>query len=116
VRRAVTSLGVDVLEDVPPSVSEQIQLFREASLVVAPHGSALTNLAWCAPGTKVIELLSRSYAQMHFAYLSHILGLDYRCLIDDSPGPHHWTNMFDADVSVDVDSLKKTLEATVAST
>jgi Glycosyltransferase 61 len=114
VRRAVTSFGVEVLEDVPPSVSEQIQLFREASLVVAPHGSALTNLVWCAPGTRVIELLTRSYAQMHFAYLSHILGLDYRCLIDDSSGPHHWANMFDADVSVDVDSLKKTLEATLA--
>jgi Glycosyltransferase 61 len=116
VRRAVTSFGIEVLEDVPPSVSEEIQLFREASLVVAPHGSALSNLVWCAPGTRVIELLSRSYAHMQVAYLSHILGLDYRCLIDDSSGPHHWSNMVDADVSVDVDSLKKTLEAMVAPT
>jgi Glycosyltransferase 61 len=116
VRRAVTSFGVEVLEDVPPSVSKQIQLFLDASLVVAPHGSALANLVWCAPGTRIIELLSRSYAQIHFAYLSHILGLDYRCLIDDSGGPYHWTNMFDADVSVDVDSLKQTLEATLAPT
>jgi hypothetical protein len=116
VRRVVTSFGVEVLEDVPASVSEQIQLFREASLVVSAHGSALTNLVWCAPGTRVIELLSRSYAQMHIAYLSHIVGLDYRCLIDDSSRPHHWTNMQDADVSVDVDSLKKTLEAMVAPT
>jgi hypothetical protein len=114
VRRVVTSFGVEMLEDVPASVSEQIQLFREASLVVAPHGSALTNLVWCAPGTRVIELLSRSYAQMHFAYLSHVLGLDYRCLIDDSSGPHHWSNMDEADVLVDIDSLTKTLDATVA--
>jgi capsular polysaccharide biosynthesis protein len=113
VRRVVTSFGVEVLEDVPETVSEQIQLFREASLVVSAHGSGLTNLVWCAPGTRVIELLSRSYAQMHFAYVSHILGLDYRCLIDDSSTPHHWTNMGEADVSVDIDSLKKTLEATV---
>jgi capsular polysaccharide biosynthesis protein len=112
----VTSFGVEVLEDVPASVSEQIQLFREASLVVSAHGSALTNLVWCAPGTRVIELLSRSYAQMHIAYLSHIVGLDYRCLIDDSSRPHHWTNMQDADVSVDVDALTKTLEGTVAPT
>jgi Glycosyltransferase 61 len=114
VRRALTSFGVEVLEDVPPSVSEQIELFREASLIVAPHGSALTNLVWCAPGTRVIELLSGSYAHMQVAYLSHILGLDYRCLIDDSSRSHHWSNMQDADVSVDVDWLKKTLEAMVA--
>jgi capsular polysaccharide biosynthesis protein len=116
VRRAVTSFGVEVLEDVPSTVSEQIQLFREASLVVSAHGSGLTNLVWCAPGTQVIELLSRSFAQMHIAYLSHVLGLDYRCLIDDSSRPHHWTNRFDADVSVDIDSLKKALESTVAPT
>lgn len=115
VRRVVTSFGVEVIEDVPPSVSEQIQLFREASLVVSAHGSALTNLVWCAPGTRIIELLSRSYAQMHIAFLSHILGLDYRSLVDDSPRPHHWTNIGE-DVSVDIDSLKKTLEAAVAVT
>jgi capsular polysaccharide biosynthesis protein len=109
----VTSFGVEVLEDVPATVSEEIQLFREASLVVAAHGSALTNLVWCAPGTRVIELLSRSYAPRQIAYLSHILDLDYRCLIDDSSRPHHWTNMGVADVSVDIASLKKALEATV---
>ena len=114
VRRVVTSFGIEVLEDVPPSVSEEIQLFRDASLVVAAHGSALSNLVWCAPGTRVIELLSGSYAHMQVAYLSHILGLDYRCLIDDSSRSHHWSNMQDADVSVDVDWLKKTLEAMVA--
>jgi hypothetical protein len=110
--RVVTSFGVEVLEDVPPSVSEQIQLFRDASLVVSAHGSALTNLVWCAPGARIIELLSGSYAPRHFAYLSYILGLDYRCLVDDSLRPHHWTNM-NEDLSVDINSLKKTLEAAI---
>ncbi len=38
------------------SFQQQIGMFAEAEAVVAPHGAGLTNLAFCAPGTKVIEL------------------------------------------------------------
>jgi hypothetical protein len=115
VRRMAASFGLDVLEDVPPGVDEQIRLFREASLVVSAHGSALTNVVWCAPGTRIIELLSRSYAVRHIAYLSHVLGLDYTYLVSDSPRSHHWTNIGE-DVSIDIGSLAKALEAAIAPT
>lgn len=109
VRRVVASFGLEILEDVPRSVDEQMRLFREASLIVSPHGSALANLVWCAPGTRVIELFSRSYTVKHFAYISHLLHLNYTYLVDDSPKPKHWSNVGE-DMSVDVRALEKALE------
>jgi hypothetical protein len=113
VRRVVASFGLEILEDVPTSLDEQIRLFREASLIVSPHGSALTNLVWCGPGTRVIELFSNSYVKKHFAYISHLLHLDYAYLVDDSPKSDHWTNV-DEDMSVDVQVLERALEASGA--
>lgn len=110
VRRVVASFGLEILEDVPTDLDEQIRLFRDASLIVSPHGSALTNLVWCGRGTRVIELFSRSYVKKHFAYLSHLLHLDYAYLVDDSSKPDHWTNVGE-DMSVDVHGLRMALEA-----
>jgi len=92
VRRVVSSYGLEVVESVPASVEEQIRMFSQASVIVSPHGSGLTNLVWCAPGTRVIELFTRSFTPPMYAYISHVLGLRYACLVDDAPEPHHWRN------------------------
>lgn len=109
VRRLVLSLGLDVVETIPPSVREQIRMFSEASLIVSPHGSALTNLVWCAPGTRVLELFSRSFTPPMYAYISHVLGLEYSCLVDAASGEHHWTNMH-KDMNVNIRSLATAIE------
>lgn len=41
------------------SVAEQARLLSGAELVIAPHGGALTNMVFCRPGTRIVELLSR---------------------------------------------------------
>lgn len=59
-RRVATrrSHGVEVFSDeaLPPLV-EAARLFRDASLVVAPHGAGLTNMLFSTPGTTVVEAL-----------------------------------------------------------
>jgi hypothetical protein len=42
-----------VLKGMP--IPRQVQLFRRAEAVVAPHGAGLAHTIWCAPGTKVLE-------------------------------------------------------------
>ncbi|MEO6004129.1 MAG: glycosyltransferase family 61 protein [Opitutus sp.] len=64
------------------SWSEQIECFREAKVVVAPHGAGLANLAFCAPGTKVIELFNRSYVNGCYWRLAAVKDLDYFPLVD----------------------------------
>ena len=60
------------------SPEEQIQAFKNASLIVAEHGGALANLAFSEPGTVVVEIMRNDYANPCYEILSMQLGLDYR--------------------------------------
>ena len=59
------------------SVSEQAALFSSAQVVVAPHGAGLSNVVFCNPGTKVIELFSANYVNVCFWALSNQVGCEY---------------------------------------
>lgn len=41
--------------------SEQVALFHQAEAVILAHGAALSNLSFCRPGTRVLELVSPCY-------------------------------------------------------
>jgi hypothetical protein len=56
---------------------EQINAFRHAKVVVAPHGAGLANLAFCQPGTRVVELFNRAYLHGCFWRLAALQRLDY---------------------------------------
>lgn len=66
-------------------VSEQWFIFQNASLIVSPHGAALTNLLACRTGTKVFELLSHKFSPNTIRYIAKALDLDYSGYIYDSP-------------------------------
>ncbi|WP_088888793.1 tetratricopeptide repeat protein [Leptolyngbya ohadii] len=59
------------------SVSQQADLFAHARVIVAPHGSSLTNLVFCSPGTSVIELTSPHYRRHYFWRISRLLNLTH---------------------------------------
>ncbi|WP_434222754.1 tetratricopeptide repeat protein [Limnospira platensis CENA597] len=59
------------------SVAEQAQVFSQAEVIVASHGSGLTNLIFCQPETTIIELMSPHYIRPYFWGLSRQLGLHH---------------------------------------
>jgi capsular polysaccharide biosynthesis protein len=59
------------------SLHEQVQLFRNATHIVAAHGAGLTNLMFCRPGTKVLEMLNESWAYPMYWMMCSELDLDY---------------------------------------
>lgn len=65
--------------------------FAGASAIVSPHAGALADLVFCAPGTKVLELLPTDHVAPYYFSLSHVADLDYRCLVcrslHERPGP-----------------------------
>lgn len=63
------------------SVSEQIGLFASAEVIVSPHGANLTNLIFCRPGTRVIELFSPGYVNPIYWAISHHAHMRYACLV-----------------------------------
>ncbi|MEB3281098.1 MAG: tetratricopeptide repeat protein [Lyngbya sp.] len=73
------------------SVVEQAHYLNAAEVVVAPHGAGLTNLTFCKPGTKVIEIFSPGYITSLYWFLSNICRLEHYYLLgerlpdDDNP-------------------------------
>ncbi|MFM9268116.1 tetratricopeptide repeat protein [Tychonema sp. BBK16] len=65
------------------SVAEQAACLAAAKVVVAPHGGGLTNLVFCSPGTKVIEIFSPIYVPYCYWMISNLCGLEHYYLIGD---------------------------------
>ena len=65
-------------EDLP--FMSQVALFHGADAVLAPHGAGLANLAFCRPGTKVIEIFNEGWQPEIFWQLSEAVGLEHHCL------------------------------------
>jgi Glycosyltransferase 61 len=58
--------------------------FDEAAFVVGPHGAGLANLAFCRPGTRVLEILPTDNAHPFYYSLSVGAGLDYAYIVGQS--------------------------------
>ena len=64
------------------SVQEQIDCFHAAEVIVAPHGAALSNLVFCQPGTRVLELFAHNYVHLGLWAISQsIEGICYHYLV-----------------------------------
>ena len=55
---AVAALGFEVIEPEQLSPAQQIAAFGSADIVVGPSGSAMFNVVFCRPGTKVLDIES----------------------------------------------------------
>ena len=65
------------------SLKEQIELFRQVDIVVAPHGAGNTNMCFASEGATLIEFLPRSYRQRIFWMMTKFKHQNYgRMLID----------------------------------
>ncbi|NEO53179.1 MAG: DUF563 domain-containing protein [Okeania sp. SIO3B5] len=56
------------------SVTAQASLLANAKVVISPHGGGLTNLVFCHPGTKVIEIFSPNYIYSCYWLISNLVG------------------------------------------
>ncbi len=59
------------------SLAEQIALMQRAEAVIGIHGAGLTNLAFCQPGTVVIEIFPTNAVLPYFWILAQVAGLKY---------------------------------------
>ena len=76
----------------PSAASDMEHAFAHADVIVGVHGAALANLAFCRPGTQVLELLPGAQAYPYFFTLAVSGGLQYDCIIGPSDvehEPHH---------------------------
>jgi capsular polysaccharide biosynthesis protein len=80
---ALAPLGFEAyaLEELP--LATQVALFREAELVVAPHGSGLVNLVFAEAEPHVVELFKAKDVRAFYFVLARQLGLPYDYVVGE---------------------------------
>jgi hypothetical protein len=104
---------VHILKGMP--LAEQVRLFQEAEIVTGPHGAGLTNIAWCRPGTKIVEFFpspdgpygAPRNATADYWIIAQLRGLDYRACDAGQSLTRH--NAFDIPPELLADALKGAL-------
>jgi hypothetical protein len=116
VEAALRKLGFEVFDNAEHPVREQIRAFRDASLVVSPHGAGLSNIAYCDPGTPVLELVPEGYDQGVTSYrsLADLFGLPYTQLFAKEAKPDRKGNRCNSDIEIDVEELVRTIGGVAA--
>jgi len=79
--------GFVMLDPGSLSVQEQIDVFHGAEVIVAPHGAALTNITFCSPGVRVLEMFAGSYVHLGLWTIAEAVGdVRYRYLVGAGAG------------------------------
>jgi capsular polysaccharide biosynthesis protein len=93
------------------SVAEQVRLFANAASVAGLTGATFTNLAFCRPGTRVLELTRRETAWPDFIGISLALELKHRlCLGRIDPSALGTPNIYDAPPRFDEVTVRRELQ------
>ena len=83
----------------------------EAGIVIGPHGGGMSNLVFCAPGTRVGEIFAEEYVAPWFWFLATMTGLPYHYMIGArEPRPERaerWDS--GASMTVDLEKLERFL-------
>lgn len=82
---ALAARGFTIVKPEALSVRDQIALFHQADLIVAPAGAALANVLFCRPGTKVIELQPSNFIGVWVRNIALLVGVDWRAFFVPSP-------------------------------
>jgi hypothetical protein len=70
-------LGFVVVDESPRTISEQIELYRDAKILFGPHGSAFTNMVWAESGAHIIEMVPTTFDVSYHQGLTKSLGHRY---------------------------------------
>ena len=95
------------------SAAAQARLFAEATHVIAPHGAGLTNLVFCPPGARVLELFHPGYVNVCYWSLANLGGVGYHWLAGEGPAspPGRCPGLTKADILVAPAALDRALRA-----
>lgn len=59
------------------SFERQIQIFHNSNIIIGAHGAAFTNIIFCKPKTKIIEIIPSDHPNKKCLTISNVLNLRY---------------------------------------
>ena len=87
------------------SFLEQVNLFSKAKVIISPHGAALTNLIFCNPGVKVIEIFSPTYYILCYKHICNYYNLKHYSFIAEGLENPDAKKDYDKHINVNLNSL-----------
>ena len=103
--RLVTSHGYEEVVMEGMTLSEQAALFASATDIVTTHGGALTNLVYCQPSTRIVELFG-AHCFSYYYGLANLCELDYSAVLQS---PEQIDLVIDAEVGNRMDNQAITI-------
>lgn len=88
-REVEGALQADGWEIVDPGVlsfGEQVETFKQARIIAGIHGAGMTNILWAPPGTRVVELMPRTFRNGCYEGISLVLGHRHQVLLCAADG------------------------------
>lgn len=82
-------------------LKKQINIFHNAKFIVSPYGAAQSNLVFCEPKTKILEIFSYDNISNLFYALSSINNLQYGYVVGDK------SNILDTNFKVNINKFVK---------
>jgi capsular polysaccharide biosynthesis protein len=74
---ALIDRGFELAAPAGLPLAEQIALFRDAEVIVSPHGAGLTNMLFARPGCRVVDLVGRKLYSTCYLMMASALGHAY---------------------------------------
>ncbi|MDG6094983.1 glycosyltransferase family 61 protein [Acetobacter sp. AN02] len=100
------NLGFEIFVATGKPLMEQVEIFREARLVVAGHGAGVSNMLFAQEGAVLLELIQGSYLNVGPMRLAQLAGVDYKSMLFFEDGDNNsWY--------VDVDRVVRAVSAMI---
>ena len=110
VKNFLSSKGFQIIQLSSLTFLDQINLFSEAKIVIGLHGAGLSNLLFCQPKTKVIEIKLSHIGNM-YKNLGNQLNLDYINFIGKGEETNQKFSNQLGNVFVDLNELEKCINS-----
>jgi capsular polysaccharide biosynthesis protein len=112
VMKALEPMGFEMILPDTLTVAEQRRAFYQAEFVVASHGSGLTNIVYCQPGTRVVEVFPPGYVDLAFwAHSIHSELIHWAVMAEGDVPPGEGRRARTEDITIDIDALITTIQA-----
>jgi hypothetical protein len=106
-------LGFTVVDESSRTIPEQIELYRDAKVLVGPHGSAFTNMVWAQPRARIVEMIPSTFDVEYHEHLAASLG-HHHTKIACANGPRATSGVtidFNADVPFVIETIEREVKA-----
>jgi capsular polysaccharide biosynthesis protein len=113
IRRMLESYGFEAVDPGSLPFDRQIEIFREARIIIGPHGAAMTNASFMSAGGAMIELTHQKRVIPAFHEIASLARLSYACVIGDMLDTPGQPPLF-SDFTVDVNEVEAAVKAAIA--